>query len=387
MVRAVSGGTTNFDLLYPNPAMNNNRVLEDRANAQPGNKDGICNAGETCVSQIAFNAPLLPARFLGTVIKNPTDASDAGTQHTFGLNSQASHPMMSDDGHIVTRGVNSTDPILLFPYVLGASTTIASTAQGFTTLGASPSITPDGKIIAFAGDRGHGNGIFLSIDQSNIAAGQRRLVRIVGENATVQKSELGFDANNNKLFMQSIELDSRVGIIYTPDETGASNQSVVVSFIGTPNAASRTNPGSGKPFMFSNQKGLWTIRIDLNAALFQDVCLVRAPGVTGNPFTAKGDDQIVANPGVPPYVSSGANGICESENTDSAETLFSRSSPLPWCKSVTPSNQPHCTQCPPYRSTTPSRRPTTTTCSLPAQRESATIASFSMRKSTVARIR
>ena len=154
-------------------------------------------------------------------------------------------------------------------------------------------------------------------------------MRIVGENATVQKSELGFDANNNKLFMQSIELDSRVGIIYTPDETGAPNQSVVVSFIGTPNAASRTNPGSGKPFMFSNQKGLWTIRIDLNAALFQDVCLVRAPGVTGNPFTAKGDDQIVANPGVPPYVNSGANGICESENTDSAETLFSRSSPLP----------------------------------------------------------
>ena len=175
MVRAVSGGTTNFDLLYQNPAMNNNRVLEDRANGLPGNKDGVCDAGETCVSQIAFNAPVLPARFLGTVIDNPTDASDAGTQHTFGLNSQASHPMMADDGHIVTRGVNSTDPILMFPYVLGASTTIASTAQGFTALGASPGITPDGKIIAFAGDRGHGNGIFLSIDQSNIAAGQRRL--------------------------------------------------------------------------------------------------------------------------------------------------------------------------------------------------------------------
>ena len=62
MVRAVSVGASNYDLLYQNPWINNTRVLEDRANAQPGNKDGVCDSGETCVSQNAFNAPLLPNR-------------------------------------------------------------------------------------------------------------------------------------------------------------------------------------------------------------------------------------------------------------------------------------------------------------------------------------
>jgi beta-lactam-binding protein with PASTA domain len=328
MVRGLSGAS-NYDLLYQNPAMNNTQVLEDRANGLPGNKDGICNAGEVCVSQIAFNAPLLPARFLGTVVQNPSDAADPGVQNQFSLNTSQSHPMMSDDGHIVIRAVNTTDPILLFNYALAAPTTIAGSGNGFTTLGAAPSITPDGKIIAFAGDRGHGNGIFLSIDQSNIAAGQRRLVRIVGENTTVQKAELGVDGSNNKLYMQSIELDSRVGIIYTPDADGVANSVVVVSFIGTPNAGSRTNPGTGNPFTFTNQKGLWTIRIDLNSPLFNDICLVNAPGVTGDSFVLKGDDKLVLNDPNPAYVTSGANGVCESENTDSTETLFSRSTPIP----------------------------------------------------------
>jgi beta-lactam-binding protein with PASTA domain len=330
MVRGLSGAS-NFDLLYQNPAMNNTRALEDRANGLTGNKDGVCDGGETCVSQIAFNAPLLPSRFLGTVIQNPSDAADHGTQHTFSLNTSQSHPMMSDDGRIVVRGVNTTDPILLFNYTLGAPTTIAGSGQGFTALGASPSITPDGKIIAFAGNRGHGDGIFLSIDQSEIAAGQRRLVRIVGENATVQKSELGVDGSNSKLFMQAIELDSRVGIIYTPDADGVANKVLVVSFIGTPNAASRTNPGTGNPFTFSNQKGLWTIRIDLNAALYQNICVVRAPG-SGFLPTPKGDDQLVTPAGTPPpppYIVAGANGVCETENTDTNETLFSRSTPIP----------------------------------------------------------
>ena len=329
MVRGLAGSAAPYDLLYQNPAMNNTRVLEDRALAQPGNKDGICDAGETCVSQIAFNAPRLPTRFLGTVVKNPTDATDSGAQHETVLNTSQSRPMMSDDGRIVIRGVNATDPILLFNYVLASPTTIAGSGSGFTALGVAPSISADGKIIAFAGNRGHGDGIFLSIDQSNIAAGQRRLVRIVGENATVQKSELGFDASNSKLYMQSIELDSRVGIIYTPGENGTPNQSVVVSFIGTPNAASRTNPGSGNPFAFSNQKGLWTIRIDLNAALYRNICVVRAPG-SGLLPTPKGDDQLITPGGAtPPYIVAGTNGICETENTDTNETLFSRSSVLP----------------------------------------------------------
>ncbi|MEO8135876.1 MAG: hypothetical protein ABI831_18100, partial [Betaproteobacteria bacterium] len=326
MVRGLTSGTP-YDLLYQNPAMNSNRVLEDRSNfIATGNKNGICDAGEVCVSQIAFNAFRSgPLRFLGTVVQNPTDASDVGVRNEFGLNTSQSRPMMADDGRIVVRGLNATDQISLFNYGLGSPTTIAGSAKGFTALGAASGITPNGKVVAFAGNRGKGDGIFLSIE---MAGGQRRIVRIVGENATVQKSELGFDGAGNKLFMQSIELDSRVGVVYTPDTDGVAGKSVVVSFIGTPNAASRTNPGSGKPFLFSSQKGLWTIRIDLEAKLFEDVCVIRLPGVTGNPFTPGGNDQIMTSGSVA-YVSSGGDGICETENTDVTETLFSRSSPLP----------------------------------------------------------
>ncbi|MEO8739000.1 MAG: PASTA domain-containing protein [Casimicrobiaceae bacterium] len=328
MRAATGGGASNFDLLYQNPAMNNTRSLEDRALGQPGNKDGVCNAGETCTSQLAFgafNVNLSPTRYLVTVNKNPTDATDAGTQNSFGLNTAQSRPMMADDGRIVVRGVNATDPINLFNYALGAPTAIAGSANGFTALGAASGITSDGKVIAFAGNRGHGDGIFLSIQ---LASGTRRLVRIVGENATVPKSELGVDGSGNKLYLQSIELDSRVGVVYTPDVDGVANGSIVVSFIGTPNAASRTNPGTGKPFLFSAQKGLWTIRIDLSAPLFERVCVTRAPGSVLLP-TLLGDDMVFAPSGAIPVIVAGTNNICETENDHASETLFSRSSPIP----------------------------------------------------------
>ncbi len=317
-----------YDLLYQNPWINSTKSLEDTSSfIAGGNKDGVCNPGETCVSQTAYNAfRSTPARYLGTVVKNPSDAADPGIQHETGLDTRQSRPMMTDDGRIVVRGNLSSNPILLYSYALGSPTTIAGSAQGFATLGLAPGITPDGNVVAFAGNRGHGDGIFLSIE---IAPGTRRLVRIVGENATVQKAELGVDGNNQKLYFQSIDVDSRVGVVYTPDALGTPNKSVVVSFIGTPNAANRLNPATGKPWLFSGQKGLWTIRIDLEAPLYKKICVVRAPGVTGIPFVTSGDDLIVALPGKPPYVDPGANGICESDNGHDTETLFSRSSPIP----------------------------------------------------------
>ncbi len=324
-VRGITGGGP-YQILYQNPTINNNRILEDRLQGLPGNKDGICDPGEVCLSQIAFNAVTeVPSRFLGTVVLTPTDAADPGQQHQYGMNTSQSFPAMADDGRIVSRGVNPTDPILLFNYALGAPMTVAGGANGFTTLGAAPGITPDGKVIAFAGNRGNGDGRFLSVVYGT---GVRRLVRIVGENAVTQKSELGVDGAGAKLYFSSIELDSRVGVVYTPDFDGVADQSVVVSFIGTPNAASRLTPGSGKPFLFSAQQGLWTIRIDLGAPLFENIALVRAPGATGNPFVPMGDDQIVVTNGIA-YVDAGQNGICETGNTDQTETLFSRSSPIP----------------------------------------------------------
>jgi beta-lactam-binding protein with PASTA domain len=324
LVRGISGNLP-YDLLYQYPSINNTRLLEDRANGRPGNKDGICGSGEVCVSQIAYNALRdLPNRYLGTVVQTPTDAADAGQQNEYGLNTSLSRPMISDDGRIVVRGRNSTDPILLFEYPLDPPKAIADSAAGFTALGNAPGITEDGRIVAFAGNRGNGDGIFLSMEMTG---GQRRLVRIVGENASFSSPELGFASNGGPLYMDSIELDSRVGIVYTPDADGNAKGSVVVSFIGTPNAASPLNPGTGKPFLFSAKKGLWTIRIDLTAPLYRNVCVVKkAAGATLPPAVA--GDTIASVNGVP-YIDAGSDGICQSDNNDSTEALFSRTSPIP----------------------------------------------------------
>lgn len=328
---AVRGTTTGqpYNILFQGPAINANRVLEDRSSAVPtGDKDGLCEAGEVCFSQVAFgayeNTPTI-ARYLGTVQTNPAGGADQGTRNEYALNTTNSRPALADDGRVAVRGLGNADPILLFAYGLGAPTQIAGAAQGFTRLGVAPGITPDGKVVAFAGNRGFGTGVFLSIE---LPGGQRRIVRVAGENDVVKKPELGHDETGSRLHLASVDVDSRVGIAYTPGRDGTANASVVVAFVGTPNAQSRQNAGTGKPFYFSAQKGLWTLRVDLDAPLIRDQCVVLAEGAAGNPFTTRGDDAIASANGVF-YVSAGANGLCESDNTHDSETLLSRVGPVP----------------------------------------------------------
>lgn len=323
-----------YDVLFQFPVINNTRNLEDRS--QGGNLDGVCNGGESCVPQTAFGAfradPL--TRTLNTVNKNPQAGTDFGQFNERGINTIVSRPMMADDGRIVVRGNLPTNPVQLYDYDLSRVVQIGGAAEGFTALGAAPGITPDGKIVAFAGNRGNGDGVFLSFEGES---GVRRLIRIAGENNVVPKPELGYDAARGKLFFKSIALDSRVAIVYTPDASGARDKSIVVSFMGTPNAASRVNPGNGKPFSFTDQLGLWTMRIDLNAALYVDdeteelVCVTRVSGSGAIPDPV-GDDLRIT-PSHPksggPYIAAGPNGRCDTPNDDRTETLFSRTSPIP----------------------------------------------------------
>jgi Dockerin type I domain/PASTA domain len=333
-----------YDLLFPFPALNNARVLEDRTRG--GNLDGVCNVGEICASEVAFGAFRVPTRSLVKVQQTPISSFVTGQGTTFdtAINTSIARPMIADDGRVVVRANLPSSPILLYNAGLTASTQIAGAAQGFTVLGVAPGITPDGKVVAFAGNRGFGDGVFLSIED---ASGKRRLVRILGENALVRKPELGHDALSNPLYFNSIELDSRVGVIYTPDITGNKDQSLVVSFIGTPNSASRTNPGSALPFTFTGQRGLWTMRIDLNAPLstFGDrvtippatprasekVCVVPANTSVSTLPSPEGDDVRIDDVRLSPqpFIAAGTNGLCETSNDHQSFTLFSASSPIP----------------------------------------------------------
>ena len=73
------------------------------------------------------------------------------------------------------------------------------------------------------------------------------LVTIAGETAAPgNHNELGYDAAGNPLFLNAFDIDSRIGI--TRRAMGAGElvgDSVVLTFIATPNSASRANPQAG----------------------------------------------------------------------------------------------------------------------------------------------
>ena len=304
------------------------RVLEDRLNGLPGDKDGVCDAGEVCVSQVAFNAfrsgPAALSRHRGAE-PDRRDSTWASSTSS-GSNTSQSRPAMADDGRIVVRGLNATDPILLFNYTLGAPSTIAGSAAGFTALGRAPGITSDGKVIAFAANRGKGDGVFLSIQ---LSSGTRRVVRIVGENAVVQKAELGVDGIQQQALLQldRARQPRRRRLYPRPQRRRGQVRGRVVH-----RHAERREPDQSRNRQLrscSRRRRGFGRFASTSSPLHRNMCVVRVPGVAGNPFTLLGDDQLVAAPGDIPHVSAGANGYCETENTDATETLFSRSSPLP----------------------------------------------------------
>ncbi len=112
-------------------------------------------------------------------------------------------PMIADNGQIVVRkGPSPTDPIVVYPQNLATPALIASSADGFTALGAAPGISDDGQYVAFYGDLSvagaaklqttPGPGIFIFLQEP--AAGELSIQRIAGLTApdgTVQFS--GFD--------------------------------------------------------------------------------------------------------------------------------------------------------------------------------------------------
>ncbi len=202
-------------------------------------------------------------------------------------------PMISDDGQIVTRiGTtalgSAADPIRVFNNNLTPNRTIADAgsfaqAPGLPDFGQSPGISDDGVAVAFYADLSNpttagsmgtntGPGIFIEIRDG---AGPRRLIRVAGRfvnrdhpkdlcalGAACVNAELGFGSQGVALnFANSsgngFDKDSRIAVIHS--NSGIPNDlngdSVVVSFIATPNGASVNNT-------FSSQRGLWSVQID-----------------------------------------------------------------------------------------------------------------------------
>lgn len=194
-------------------------------------------------------------------------------------------PMVSDNDTAVVRyGGDGTSPIVVFdrdrllnqhlPQI-----NIATTSEGFSQIGQSPSISKKDEAIAFYADLNQtgatalgtnpGPGIFVSIKLAN---GTRKIVRIAGRlvednsaqggnddgvcdsGETCVQGELGTTTTGNRIFFNSFDQNSRIDVAYIASKRpGLQDDLVMVSFIATPNIASDV-PGRA----FSNQTGLWT---------------------------------------------------------------------------------------------------------------------------------
>ena len=127
-----------------------------------------------------------------TVLGTSADSFYSATGITLG-DPRTTFPAVDSSGDVLlkaTRGGASS--LLVFPKTLGSNPAVlAATSQGgganappcgstWTTLGNRPSISLDGAVVAFAGDRGHGLGVFACIK----SGATWRLVVITGDGAS-----------------------------------------------------------------------------------------------------------------------------------------------------------------------------------------------------------
>lgn len=190
------------------------------------------------------------------------------------------YPRVSDSGHVVLRTGNLTsDPIRLYTFNLLSSEIIS---VGFSSVGRSPGIGDDDSAVGFCGDRGSGAGVFLSLKGQ---AGGRSILRVVGENNGTggPNPELGTNASGAPIYFASFDTDSRVGLVQFASSPGSlANSSLLISFVGTPNAVS----SSGSSNTFTNMKGLWVARVDFDATSIPRLTGVRPCIQIGDPIGA-----------------------------------------------------------------------------------------------------
>ncbi len=143
------------------------------------------------------------------------------------------------------------------------ATTVGTTAE-WLTLGTSPAISDNGKVVTFAGEhKTMGLGIYAAVTSTSFPAGST-LLKIFDTAKTI-----AFDNNGEPITLASFEMVNRIGILHRElGGAGLKDDSFVLSFIATPSAASRNNPVvPSRPLHFSDTEGLWSIRVDLETGL------------------------------------------------------------------------------------------------------------------------
>ena len=188
-------------------------------------------------------------------------------------------PLIATSGdYVIRNGSTATSPIRVFK--AGSVFDIASSAMGWTALGEKPGISDDGSVVAFAGNKGPGAGVFASIQWGSNYS-ERTTVRVAGEGLTTGFPDLGADLSGDARYFSEISVNERIGVIrhvaQVSDPTGL-RETIVVAFLAKPNKKSPTQSYiSG--LVFSDQQALWSRRIDVmewdssKPLLFNEVAL------------------------------------------------------------------------------------------------------------------
>ena len=155
------------------------------------------------------------------------------------------------------------------------STLVAGTVFGdWVKLGTSPGISDTGKVIAFAGEHiFDGPGIYVATSDSGFS-GSFTLEKVIGIDHL-----LAYDAAGEEISFASFDYVNRVGVLHQElGEPGIEDDSILLAFIATPTQASRENPVvAGRPLLFSDQPGTWTVRIDVERMFQHPHALVLHP--------------------------------------------------------------------------------------------------------------
>ncbi|MCB0112191.1 MAG: hypothetical protein KDE53_39985, partial [Caldilineaceae bacterium] len=177
------------------------------------------------------------------------------------------YPVMSQRPLVVAKaGQQPTSPIRLYDWqnADGNDLTIAD-GSNFSYIGARPAVAYSS--VAFAAAENGVPGIFLRHQHGGALDDGRGVLRKRIVNLATNL-DLGIDIENAQpLYMQSIELDEPVNIIRQAVENNELGVGTAydILFMGTPSAASPTNPQTGKPFLFSDQLGLWVVQAQVIA--------------------------------------------------------------------------------------------------------------------------
>ena len=262
---ARGGPSQQFGSVFPFPAINAN--------------------GDTAF--VALDAQNATKKYLVEVLAS-------GTLSKTAISLSVGEPIIDDSGNVLIYQLPSGGgfQVLLFKKNLQSSTLIAD-QNTFTSIDSVPGMSHDGMVIAFQGNLSAtgaqtlntyaGPGIFAYTNEGNNIWHLSRLTGIQVEvpnsggngngicefgETCQQAAELGYDASGNPIYFKTTGYGVQTRVAVTNLGLGASgidDDTFVVSFIGTPTAASRPNPvlKNGTPLFFSAQQGLWTIRVDV----------------------------------------------------------------------------------------------------------------------------